>query len=427
MRRCCVFLLLLVVATVLGLAQRGRAADTVLVLPFFNNSGDQNLDWISESLAESLQEALAAEGVLVLGRGDRAEALRRLGVPANARWTLATVLKTGITLDATRVIYGEFDVFAVPQANGRFSVPPSRSTIALAAHQPPESARRLHAKAFIVDLTNMRLANEHERSGRLEDLAVVQRQLSWQLLHTLAPKRTPPEHQYVAQRPAVRLDALESYIRGLMARAPDQQHRFWTQAVRLDNRLSQAAFELGKLQFNRKAYQDAAKWLRQVPSSDPHYLEATFLLGVSLYYRGDFQNAASAFQLVAEEVPLNEVINNLGAAQSRTGSPQSVETFRRALEGDESDPVYHFNLGYVLWREKRFAEAEAHLQKVVTEDPQDTQAAMLLERARQQQAKRPLDPSTDGLERLKHNYEETAWRQLKAVLGTAATSPAGKE
>ena len=55
-------------------------AETTLVLPFFNHSNSPNLDWIGESIAESVSDSLASEGVLVLDRMDRLEAYRRLSV-----------------------------------------------------------------------------------------------------------------------------------------------------------------------------------------------------------------------------------------------------------------------------------------------------------------------------------------------------------
>ena len=55
-------------------------ADTFLVLPLFNLSEGPNLDWVGESVSETVRESLAAEGVIVLDRKDRDEAYRRLGI-----------------------------------------------------------------------------------------------------------------------------------------------------------------------------------------------------------------------------------------------------------------------------------------------------------------------------------------------------------
>src|ERR1017187_5651069 len=90
-------------------------ADTVLVLPFFSQSPSAGLDWIGESVAQTVAEALRAQGMLVLGREDREEAFRRLSIRANAPLTHASVIKVADTLDATEVIYGQFE-FTPPPA-----------------------------------------------------------------------------------------------------------------------------------------------------------------------------------------------------------------------------------------------------------------------------------------------------------------------
>src|SRR5713226_7891095 len=83
-------------------------ADTVLVLPFLNSSNSPNLDWIGESIAETIRESLASH-VLVLEREDRLEAFRRLSLRPNAALTKASIIKVGEALDAAQVIYGTFE------------------------------------------------------------------------------------------------------------------------------------------------------------------------------------------------------------------------------------------------------------------------------------------------------------------------------
>ena len=75
-------------------------AETVLVLPFFNQSDSSNVDWIGESIAENVRESLSAEGVLALDREDRLEAFRRLSLRSNAVLTRASIIKAGESLDA---------------------------------------------------------------------------------------------------------------------------------------------------------------------------------------------------------------------------------------------------------------------------------------------------------------------------------------
>jgi tetratricopeptide (TPR) repeat protein len=214
----------------------------------------------------------------------------------------------------------------------------------------------------------------------------------------------------------VRVDAIESYIRGLLATTSDEKHRLYTQAVRLDSRYSQPCFHLGRLFWRKKEYKSAAEWFQKVAPGDAHYNEASFFLGLSHYYAGDYGEAQAAFQLVAKVAPLNEVYNNLGAAESRRSGPEALANFQKALEGDESDLAYQFNVGYALWRRGDFQAAAQSFRTVLDRDPNDAQASLLLARCEKQSGPRPGDPRTEGLERLKTNYEESAYRQLKAVL-----------
>src|SRR5436309_158810 len=83
-------------------------AETALVLPFFNHSKTANLDWVGESIAESVGDSLASEGVLVLDREDRLEAYRRMSLRPGAELTHASIIKIGESLDASVVIYGSY-------------------------------------------------------------------------------------------------------------------------------------------------------------------------------------------------------------------------------------------------------------------------------------------------------------------------------
>src|SRR5215475_6764077 len=94
-------------------------AQTVLVLPFFNHSQSQNLDWIGESIAETVQDSLASEGLLVLSRDDRLEAFRRLSLRPGAELTHASIIKLGESLDAAQVIYGFFELLPADGPNSQ--------------------------------------------------------------------------------------------------------------------------------------------------------------------------------------------------------------------------------------------------------------------------------------------------------------------
>jgi tetratricopeptide (TPR) repeat protein len=372
-------------------------ADNYLVLPFFNLSKNPNLNWVGESFAESVREALSSEGLTALDREDRVEAYHRFSLRPYVLLTKASVLKIGEELDAEQVIFGQFDLTPVPDS-------------------AVKSRGSLQITAKLVDLKHYKNGPEFREVGALEDLAALQEHLAWQVLQFVKSGAGPTEAEFRSRHPAVRVDAIESYIRGLLAATADEKHRLYTQAVRLDSRYSQPCFQLGRLFWKKKEYKSAAEWFQKVAAGDAHYNESNFFLGLSRYYSGDYAEAQAAFQLVAKVAPLNEVYNNLGAAESRRNVPEALVNFRRALDGDESDLAYQFNVGYALWRRGNYQAAAQSFRTVLDRDPTDTQASLLLERCEKESGPRPGDPRTEGLERLKINYEESAYRQLKAVL-----------
>jgi tetratricopeptide (TPR) repeat protein len=362
----------------------------VLALPFFNHTASANLDWIGESIAETLRDAMAPEGVLVLDREDRLEAYRRLSLRSGAELTHASIFKIGESLDASLVIYGYYEL---------------------------SSNTTLKITARILDIQHTRQGPEFSASGAMADLASLEYRVGWQVLQQLHWKSASQE-EFLKARPPVRLDAVESYVRGLLASTPEQRHVFFTRAARLDEHYSQPCFQLGKIYWEKKDYKIAAGWLERVSNPDPHYLEAQFFLGLCRYNMADFVGAEQCFQTVAESVPLNEVYADLGAAQSRLNqSEAALGSFRKALEGDSGDPDYHFNVGYTLWRAKHYDEAVESLRAVVERNPSDSEATALLGRALKKEGPRPGDPRSEARERLKTNYEEAAFRQLQAELG----------
>jgi tetratricopeptide (TPR) repeat protein len=372
-------------------------AETVLVLPFFNHSGSANIDWIGESIAETVHDALASEGLLVLDREDRLEGYRRLSVRPGAELTHATIMKIGESLDASSVIYGFYEVTP--------------------AEEKDQSKRRLKLSARILNLKRTSQGPPLTEEGSLDDLASVEVRLGWQALQSLRPKTAPSQESFFAARPSVRLDAVESYIRGLLAASADQRHRFFTQAARLDEHYSQPCFQLGKTYWEKKDYRVAAGWLERVTRSDPHYLEARFFLGLCRYYTADFEAAATAFREVASSVPLNEVYNDLGAALAqRNDFAAAISNYKKALEGDNADPDYQFNLGYALWKSGQFDAAAESFRAALERDSNDSEATTLLGLALQRTAPRPGDQRTEGRQRIKTNYDEAAYRQLQAEL-----------
>lgn len=368
------------------------------------------MDWIGESIAETLRTALSARGVLTLERDSTAEAYQRLHLRERTELTEASMLKVGEVLDAEQVVYGTFSF-----------VPSASSTVA--------SKGSLKIRARVSDRRHLRQSAVFEESGAIEDLASLESHLAWRALTVVAPARAPAESQFRSLRPAIPLDVLENYMRGLLAAAPEQKEKYFAQAARLDPDFSPPFFELGKIHFEKKEYREAADWLAHVGPTENHYREASFFLGYARYQAGDFEAARKAFQTIAEKVPIAPVWNNLGAAESRLNLPQAVETFRKALDQDPSDPDFHFNLGYALFKKGDFTSAADRFRAVLDRDPNDQMATLLLGRCLKKQGLRPAkgeaaasDARLQALERLKDSYEERVYFQLKSILESPPVS-----
>ncbi len=358
------------------------------------------LDWIGESIAETLREAAEVKGLPTLEGSELSATFRRLKLKERTYLTDASILKIGEGVDAEKIIAGTFKY-----------TPP-------AAGAPPKpGGGSLLITARVYDRRRMKQSSEFNETGALEDLPTLEAHLAWRSLSLLAPEIAGSEQDFRSLRANVRLDAEENYIRGLLATSPLTKERYFMQAARLDPRFAHPVYQLGQLHYQRKEYKQAAEWLEKVNSGDVHYREASFLLGLARYRAGDFAGAQKAFQMIAATVPLGSVVNNLAAAESRRNLPQAFDDFRKALEGDPGDPDYLFNVGYSLWRKGEFAGAADRFRAVLERVRDDEMATLLLGRCLRKQGFNPLtDTQLTGLERLKSNYEERAWRQLKSLL-----------
>jgi len=373
-------------------------APTVVVLRFANHANSAGLDWIGESIAETVQDALSSEGLLVLGREARAEAYRRLSLRPGAELTHASIVKVGDALDAARVVYGYYELLPADGAGAA-------------------SKGSLRITARVLYLKETRQGPPFSELGALEELAELEARLGWQTLRQLDPRTASTEEDFLRVRPPVRLDAVENYIRGLLASDPEQRQHLFMQAARLDEHYSPPCFQLGKSYWEKREYKVAAGWLARVGPFDRRYLEAQFFLGLCRYRFEDYAGARQSFQVVAGTMPLNEVFNNLGAAEVRLNHyEEAISSFQKALEGDSADPDYHFNLAYTEWRAGQFQAAADSFRAVLDRAPDDEEATLMLDRSLKSEGARPGEPRLEDRVRVKTNYDEEAYRQLQAEL-----------
>lgn len=374
-------------------------ADTFVVLPFANLSknGPQNIAWVGESISETLRETLSAGGVVALDRDERDEAFKQLGIRQNVLLTRASIIKVAGALDADRVVYGEFELIAPPATTSAGT----RGSLRVSAH--------------VLDLKHMHQGPEFSELGALEDLAAIQMRLGWRTLQFILGPDAPKETDFFALHAPVRLDAIENYIRGLLSTSKEQKLRLLSQAVHIEPTFSQPIYRLGMLYYEQHDFRAGAEWFAKVRATDAHYRESVFLLGVCRYSQGDYAAAQASFEQLAKDVPLASVINNIGVCQAKRNLPEALTTIELAIDTDAADPSMHFNAGFVLWKQSQFDKAAVHLREALERDSSDLEAKQLLERCAKKNGPRPRE-RMEIQERLKTEYEEAAYLQLKSVL-----------
>jgi tetratricopeptide (TPR) repeat protein len=387
----CAFLLLH------ALVPSARGA-VVLVLPFHNNSSFEDLTWIGESIAETLRTELNDAGQIALNRETRAAGERRLSLrPSAPAFTKATLFKLGQTVDADYLIYGTYDLH----------LPEGETQIKKAS---------ITVNSLSIELRKFHDGQSYSESGSISNLSAIEELLAFDYASTLAPGAGLTRDRFTTPAKLIRLDAKESYIRGLISPNAAQKLKWFQKSAALDPAYTPPQFELGNVLLDQKDYTQALASLARIPAADQLYAAARFRMGIAAYRKGDYARSAALFSEVSKLVPLNEVYNNLGAAEGRLNRPEALQDLRRAFDGDRNDPVYLYNLGLSLYKGGQFDESAADFRAVLDVQPADREVQDLLDRA---ESKQPVSaPANDPLpaERLKLNFDETAFKVLKAML-----------
>jgi tetratricopeptide (TPR) repeat protein len=384
-----------------GYASLGR---TVLIVPFeapFENvSSASGLEWLGESFSEMLHEQLNSPILYVASRDERLRAYDRQGIPANIQPARATLYRVAEQMDVDYVVLGSY------------------------RYNDNDNDRSLTATAQLLDMRAQKLSPASTESATLADLGRLQSALAWDLLKLIPTDFSIPKDKYIASVPAMRSDAMESYIRGVLAATEAEKVQNYRNATRLSPAFARAWLELGKAHYAQHNYDLAMAALEEVSHSSPVSREANFYLGLSAYSRGDFAKAESAFEFLAVRMPLAEVYNNLGVVAARRGQKKAAEYFARAVHNDPSDADYHFNLGVTLLQAGDRSGAIREFRAALEHRLGDAEAKTLLDSLNSNPTSGPVVPSSANVkmpsERIKRNYDEDAFRQVNTQIGNWA-------
>jgi tetratricopeptide (TPR) repeat protein len=369
---------------------------TMVVIPFANASPTPGLEWLGESFSETFREQLNSPVLYLASRGERLRAYDRQGIPSGVHAARATLYRLAEQMDVDYAVLGSY----------RYD------------------GARLTATAQLLDMRGQKLLPAATESAPLADLGTLQSALAWDLLRMIRADFAVPKDKYIASVAPIRLDALENYIRGVLAATAEEKVQDYREAVRLNPDYAQAWLELGKSYYAERAYEPAIAALGQIPHSSAVAREANFYLGLAAYAHGDFAKSESAFEFVAARLPLAEVYNNLGVVAARRGhSPKTAaDYFERAIQNDPSDADYRFNLGVTLAQSGDRSAAARELRTALDHRPSDAEAKMLLESLTSSTANIVPSGATSNipLERIKRDYQEDALRQMTMQMGNWA-------
>ncbi|MBN8731915.1 MAG: tetratricopeptide repeat protein [Acidobacteria bacterium] len=379
-------------------------SQTFLVAPLENRSRNSNLDWIGESIAESVRAALLSSDLAVLSREERESGIKRLSLKPGAPLSFASLIKLTENLEAAFLVHGYFEFTPSPAAPP--SPLPGDSAALETADDPlltlPAAPRgQLRIDVRIYDRKHVLQTTEVVERGPIEDLAMLETLVSYRVVHFLVKDFQLSREEFERRHPPLKLTAKEYYIRGLMASSKEARHRYFAQAVRLEPSFAQPCFYLGRMQWDMDNYRVAAGWLERISPDQEHYWDAQFFLGLSRYQSANFEAALEAFRRLAARHPLPEVVNNLGAVELALDLPDALTHFKAALAKDPSDPDYHFNVAYALWRRGDFAAAAQGFRAVLDRVNDDQDAILLLGRSLKESGPRQGELRLEGLERLK--------------------------
>lgn len=363
-----------------------RASQILLIMPFENKSNVPGIDWIGEAFPEVLGNRLDSSSLFIISRDDRLYALDRLGIPATAKPSRATIYQMAQQIDADYVIVGDYSF------NGT----------------------TFTAHSQVMDLAKLKLSPEMTESGPLTSLITVQTALAWDINYALDANLAVSKQQFLSQFPPIRLDALENYIRGVLDTHTPEKIKHFKEAIRVEPGHTLAMLQLAKTYYIAREYEPAVVWFSKIPQNDRNYNEAQFYLGLAAYSAGQMEKAEAAFRSLATRLPLTEVYNNLGVVAMRRGEKHARSYFERVLQTDPNDPDYHFNLGLALFREGDTPGAIKQLRESLAIRT-DSEVKSFLDGI----SSGPVAKDRLPTERIKRNYDESSFRQLALEIENA--------
>jgi tetratricopeptide (TPR) repeat protein/TolB-like protein len=407
-----------------------------LVFPFENAGASPRLDWIGEGLEELTIQRLSAAGQQVYSHARRLNELDRYGLPPSAKFSRATMLHVAEDLDADYVVYGSF----------------------------VSDGKSLTVDSHMVRVNPVAMLPPIRESGTLDAFMDLHTRLVWQILSEIDRAYPLSLAEFTKSQRALRLDAFEHYIRGLLANDDEARLRELREATRLEPEWPDPDFALGQTYFARNDCNSAFTWFARVPKNHERSAEAVFATGVCRLRLNQPDRAEEVFTTLLEAMhhtekasgdaggqiagaDFPEVLNNRGVARVRQGKTAEAKAdFLRANELDPDEDDYPVNLGLVALRGSDYTDAAGYFREAVARQPDNPEDRALLVESLEKSGKKEdaekerqaaaetlganslpvirVDAKSDALARLDRVKVELDTSALRMEIGAVDAAPA---
>src|SRR5258708_26646149 len=219
-----------------------------LVFPFENAGASPRPPWLSRCLEDLSTQSRSVGRQQVYSHAGRTTEMERNGLPFSAKLSRASMLRVAQDLDADFVVFGSFT------CDGK--------TLTIDSH--------------VLRTDPLALLPSVRETGPLDSLMELRSKVVWRLLSESDKAYRPTLVEFSKGQRALRLDAFEHYIRGLLANEDEPRLRELREASRLEPSWPDPSFALADTYFTRNACATALSFLAHVPPAHARYLQALF-------------------------------------------------------------------------------------------------------------------------------------------------------
>ena len=137
---------------------------------------------------------------------------------------------------------------------------------------------------------------------------------------------------------------------------------------------------IGLSHYGLDEYAEAVPYLKQATANDPRNLPFRLILAHSCLWSKQYQCVLDVYHQIlllnAESAEADMLAGEaMDEMQDHAGA---IEQFRSAVKANPKEPNVHFGLGYLLWTQSQYEEAEQEFQAELSNVPNNAQALAFL-------------------------------------------------